>query len=63
MSRVTFRNARDLKLVGDLTTAAGQASLGGSLETEATVKVYGIPQVDGHIQASVVFYYTGTMPL
>ena len=25
MSRVTFRNARDLKLVGDLTTAAGDA--------------------------------------
>ena len=47
----------------DLTTAGCQASLTGSLGTGATVKVYGIPQVDGYIQASVVFYYTGTLPL
>ncbi len=47
----------------DLATAGGQASLLASLGTGATVKVYGIPQAGGHIKATVVFYYTGTLPL
>jgi hypothetical protein len=47
----------------DLATAAGQASLAGALGSGATVKVFGIPQADGHIQASVLFCYTGTLPI
>jgi hypothetical protein len=47
----------------DLATAKGQASLGTYLAPGATVKVHGIPQADGHIQATVVFCYTGTLPI
>jgi len=47
----------------DLATPAGQASLGTYLAAGATVKVYGIPQANGHIQATVVFCYTGTLPI
>lgn len=47
----------------DLTTSAGLAATAAALGTPGTsVKVYGIPQPDGHLKAYVVLYYTGTAP-
>ena len=44
----------------DITTPAGQNTLASNLVTATPVKVFGVPQPNGTIQAFVVFYYTGT---
>ena len=44
-------------------TPLGQDGLAAGLAAGARVKVFGVPQDDGRIQASVVFAYTGTAPL
>jgi hypothetical protein len=47
----------------DVTTSAGLTSLTNGLTAGALVKVYGVPQSDGTLQAYVLAYYTGnTMP-
>ncbi|HEY6308803.1 MAG TPA: hypothetical protein VI488_20370 [Candidatus Angelobacter sp.] len=40
----------------------GQNESVGSLVSRTLVKVYGVPQANGSIQAYVVFYFTGTKP-
>jgi uncharacterized protein DUF4382 len=44
----------------DITTTAGQNTIASNLVTATPVKVFGVPQANGTIQAYVVFYYTGT---
>ena len=46
----------------DTTTASGMASLAAGLAVGAKVKVFGIPQADGSLNAYVVAYFTGTDP-
>jgi len=46
----------------DVTTSGGLASLTSNLTAGAPVKVYGIPQADGTLQAYVMAYYTGEVP-
>jgi hypothetical protein len=46
----------------DITTAGGLASLTGGLIAGAPVKVYGVPQADGTLQAYVLTYFTGQAP-
>jgi Domain of unknown function (DUF4382) len=43
----------------DVTTTAGQNTLSTNLVTGAPVKVYGIPQANGSINAYVLSYFTG----
>jgi hypothetical protein len=46
----------------DVTTASGMASLTAGLAVGAKVKVFGIPQVNGSLNAYVLAYFTGTEP-
>lgn len=46
----------------DVTTASGMASLTAGVAVGAKVKVFGIPQADGSLNAYVVAYFTGTDP-
>jgi hypothetical protein len=46
----------------DITTGSGQAALGAALVGGTPVKVYGVPQADGTLQAFVIAYFTGTLP-
>jgi len=46
----------------DITTTGGLTSMTNGLAAGAVVKVYGVPQANGTLQAYVVTYYTGTMP-
>lgn len=46
----------------DITTSSGLTTLTNGLATGALVKVYGVPQSNGTLQAYVLTYYTGTMP-
>jgi hypothetical protein len=46
----------------DVTTASGMASLTAGLAVGAKVKVYGIPQTNGSLEAYVLAYFTGTEP-
>jgi hypothetical protein len=47
----------------DITTSSGLAALTSGLAAGAPVAVYGIPQSDGTLQAYVLTYYTGMMPM
>jgi len=44
----------------DVTTSAGLTTLTNGLTAGALVKVYGVPQSNGTLQAYVLTYYTGT---
>jgi hypothetical protein len=44
----------------DVTTSSGLTSLTNGLAAGALVKVYGVPQSNGTLQAYVLAYYTGT---
>jgi hypothetical protein len=44
----------------DVTTVTGLANAAAGLVSTNPVKVFGIPQANGSIQAYVIFYYTGT---
>ena len=44
----------------DITTSSGLTTLTNGLATGALVKVYGVPQSNGTLQAYVLTYYTGT---
>jgi Domain of unknown function (DUF4382)/Domain of unknown function (DUF5666) len=44
----------------DVTTSSGLTSITNGLATGALVKVYGVPQANGTLQAYVLAYYTGT---
>jgi Domain of unknown function (DUF4382) len=46
----------------DVTTTSGMASLTAGLAVGAKVKVFGIPQVNGSLNAYVLAYFTGTDP-
>jgi len=46
----------------DVTTTSGMASLTAGLAVGAKVKVFGIPQVNGSLNAYVLAYFTGTEP-
>jgi Domain of unknown function (DUF4382) len=46
----------------DVTTTAGQTTLSTNLVTGTPVKVYGIPQANGTINAYVLSYFTGFGP-
>jgi hypothetical protein len=46
----------------DITTPSGLASLTAGLVAGAPVKVYGVPQADGTLQAYVLSYFTGQAP-
>lgn len=46
----------------DLTTNAGLSNVAANLTTGTPVKVFGVPQTDGSVQAYVIFYFTGTAP-
>jgi hypothetical protein len=47
----------------DLTTTAGMNAVSAALGTTGTwVKVFGIPEANGHLKAYVLFYYTGDAP-
>jgi Domain of unknown function (DUF4382) len=46
----------------DVTTTSGVASLTAGLAVGAKVKVFGIPQVNGSLNAYVLAYFTGTEP-
>jgi hypothetical protein len=46
----------------DVTTAGGVTSLSTGLALGAKVKVFGIPQVNGSLNAYVLAYFTGTDP-
>ena len=43
----------------DPTTAAGQAAISAALVNPARVRVFGVPEADGHVKAYVLFYFTG----
>jgi hypothetical protein len=44
----------------DITTSSGLTSMTNGLAAGAPVKVYGVPQANGTLQAYVLTYYTGT---
>jgi hypothetical protein len=44
----------------DITTSSGLATLTNGLAAGALVKVYGVPEANGALQAYVLTYYTGT---
>ena len=44
----------------DVTTSSGLTSITNGLAAGALVKVYGVPQSNGTLQAHVLAYYTGT---
>jgi hypothetical protein len=46
----------------DITTSTGQTTVTNALVAGAPVKVFGVPQANGSIDAYVVFYYTGMAP-
>jgi hypothetical protein len=46
----------------DITTASGMSSLTAGLAVGAKVKVYGIPQANGSLNAYVLTYFTGSEP-
>ena len=46
----------------DLTTNVGLSNVAANLTTNTPVKVFGVPQTNGSVQAYVIFYFTGTMP-
>jgi hypothetical protein len=46
----------------DITSASGLAALTSGLTAGAPVAVYGVPQADASLKASVLAYYTGEMP-
>ena len=46
----------------DITTASGLATLTSNLVAGTPVKVFGIAQADGTLQAYVIIYYTGMAP-
>jgi hypothetical protein len=46
----------------DLTTSAGLAALTNGLTAGAPVRVFGVPQSNGTIQAYVIAYFTGVQP-
>jgi hypothetical protein len=46
----------------DITSTSGQNTVTTNLVATTPVKVFGIPQANGSIQAYVVFYYTGMAP-
>jgi Domain of unknown function (DUF4382) len=46
----------------DITTSAGLTTLTNGLAVGTDVKVYGTPQADGTLKASVLSYYTGDNP-
>jgi hypothetical protein len=46
----------------DIATSGGLATLTGALTTGTAVKVYGVPQTDGTLEAYVLLYFTGTQP-
>ncbi len=46
----------------DVTTSAGLATLTSALTAGTKVRVYGVPQSDGSLQAYVLSYFTGTEP-
>lgn len=45
----------------DLTTSTGQNTVQTHLIPGTPVKVFGVPETDGHIKAYVFFYFTGTV--
>jgi hypothetical protein len=47
----------------DITTASGLATFTTNLSAGSLVKVFGIAQADGTLQAYVVLYYTGMAPI
>jgi Domain of unknown function (DUF4382)/Domain of unknown function (DUF5666) len=47
----------------DITTASGLATFTTNLSAGTLVKVFGIAQADGTLQAYVVLYYTGMAPI
>jgi Domain of unknown function (DUF4382) len=46
----------------DVTTSSGLAAITAGLVAGAPVKVYGVPQGDGTLQAYVLAYFTGVLP-
>jgi hypothetical protein len=44
----------------DITTSSGLTTMTNGLAAGALVKVYGVPQANGTLQAYVLAYYTGT---
>ncbi len=46
----------------DITTSNGLAAMTSGLAVGAPVKVYGVPQANGSLNAYVLAYYTGDMP-
>ncbi len=46
----------------DITTSAGLSTLANALTAGTPVRVFGIPQANGAIQAYVLTYFTGTQP-
>jgi hypothetical protein len=46
----------------DLTTADGLAAVAAHLVASTPIRVYGVPQADGSIEAYIVFYFTGSIP-
>jgi hypothetical protein len=46
----------------DITTAAGLTTVTNALVANTLVKVYGTPEVSGHLKASIIVYYAGTLP-
>ncbi|MGD0963018.1 MAG: DUF4382 domain-containing protein [Candidatus Acidiferrales bacterium] len=46
----------------DITTTAGQNTVTSNLVPAVPVRVFGVPQASGVIEAYAVFYYTGTKP-
>lgn len=45
----------------DLSTSAGQNTVQNNLTAGIPVKVFGVPETNGHIKAYVFFYFTGTV--
>jgi hypothetical protein len=46
----------------DVTTSSGLSAVTQNLIANVPVKVYGVPQSDGTLQAYVIVYYTGVLP-
>jgi hypothetical protein len=57
------RNASGIVTVSpvDITTPAGLTTFTAALIAGTTVKVYGVPEANGHLKGYVIVYYTGTV--
>lgn len=46
----------------DVTTSTGITAVTTNLTAGTSVRVYGVPETNGHLRAYVVYFYTGTAP-